>query len=192
MSANGVGMRKVQNHPAWSDGAESAGLAVTFPEIYDRYGRSLYNYVCWQLGNVHDADDVFASICEKIFAKLHGYDPRRAPVSCWVFAIARNAVIDAMRERRRNRDVALSAVAEPASMSPTAEEALIRNEDGKRLTRLVSTLGRREREIIALKFSAGMTNQAISRFLRFREGHVAVILHRAIHHLRERLEEEQP
>jgi DNA-directed RNA polymerase specialized sigma24 family protein len=51
--------------------------------------------------------------------------------------------------------------------------------------------GGRDRDVISLKFSSGFSNQSIGRILGLREGHVAVILHRAVRSLRMDLEEEE-
>jgi len=50
-------------------------------------------------------------------------------------------------------------------------------------------LSEREQEIIGLKFGGGLTNRKIAALLDLKENHVAVILYRAMHKLRQRLVE---
>ena len=46
----------------------------------------------------------------------------------------------------------------------------------------------RERELLALKFGAGMTNRSIAAHLGLGESHVGVLAHRALRKLRAALE----
>ena len=54
----------------------------------------------------------------------------------------------------------------------------------ERLGRLLARLAPRERELIALKYGAEMTNRAIARLTGLRESNVGTILHRTIQVLR--------
>ncbi len=55
----------------------------------------------------------------------------------------------------------------------------------------VGRLPAREREIVALKFAGGLSNQAIAGLCRLSPGNVAVILCRAIRRARADLEREE-
>ena len=50
--------------------------------------------------------------------------------------------------------------------------------------RLLAALPDRERELVALKYGAGLTNRAIARLTGLTESNVGTILHRAIVALR--------
>jgi len=70
-------------------------------------------------------------------------------------------------------------------MTPrTPEEAAIHNSEADRLASLLATLPDRERELIALKYGAGLTNRAIARATGLTESNIGTILHRAVTALR--------
>ena len=56
---------------------------------------------------------------------------------------------------------------------------------------LIKELDDRERDLLALKFGAGLTNRRIARLTGLTESNVGVILYRTLHHLREQLREEE-
>ena len=60
--------------------------------------------------------------------------------------------------------------------------------DYARLSILLSQLADRDRELVALKYGAGLTNRAIAGLSGLSESNVAVILHRAVQTLREEWE----
>ena len=56
--------------------------------------------------------------------------------------------------------------------------------DFERLSRLLAELPARERELIALKYGAEMSNRAIAKVAGLSESNVGTILHRTIQALR--------
>jgi RNA polymerase sigma-70 factor (ECF subfamily) len=68
----------------------------------------------------------------------------------------------------------------------TPEETVVRQSDASRLASLLAELPDRERELVALKFGAGMTNRAIARATGLTESNVGTIVHRAVETLRGR------
>lgn len=56
------------------------------------------------------------------------------------------------------------------------------------LLRLLLQLEERERELVALKYGAGLTNRDIARLTGLSESNVGVILHRTVRSLRQEWE----
>ena len=101
--------------------------------------------------------------------------------------IARNVATDHYRRRREHAP--LEAAAEVPG-GPGPDEIYERSADVARLGRLLATLPERERELVALKYGAGMTNRAIARLTGLGESNVGTILHRTVERLRGGWEEE--
>jgi RNA polymerase sigma-70 factor (ECF subfamily) len=66
----------------------------------------------------------------------------------------------------------------------TPEQQAIQQSEAQRLAALLATLSSRERELIAMKYGADMTNRAIARATGLSESNVGTILHRAVESLR--------
>jgi RNA polymerase sigma-70 factor (ECF subfamily) len=69
------------------------------------------------------------------------------------------------------------------------EDTIQQNADFAHLSVLLARLADRERELVALKYGAGLTNRAIARLSGLSESNVGVILHRAVQMLRSAWEE---
>ena len=110
-------------------------------------------------------------------------------MQAWLFAIARNAVNDHFRSQKRRSWLPFDAFLERPDRSPKSDAPLLDEENRHELLEAVRRLDEREREIIALKFGAAMTNRAIAAQMGLGESHVAVILHRSVKKLQAALEE---
>ncbi|PIU17700.1 MAG: RNA polymerase subunit sigma-24 [Elusimicrobia bacterium CG08_land_8_20_14_0_20_59_10] len=162
-----------------------------FADIYDRYFSRVYNYVRYRLRSPEAADDVAGRVFEAALEKLGTYDPSRAPVQVWLFAIARNAIADWFRARGRGEGVSLEETAEPAAKEPRADSVLEKEQENAMLLEAVAALEPRSRDIIALKFSSGMTNRDIAAVTGLGESNVGVIIYRAVKRLQEALAEKK-
>ena len=76
--------------------------------------------------------------------------------------------------------------AESLAAPGSADRDAAHRSDCERLLVLLSALPDRERELISLKYGAGLTNRAIARVTGLGESNVGTILHRTIAGLRER------
>lgn len=78
-------------------GQAEEGLRV----LQDRYGKRIYHFVRGLLRDVHLAQDVTQEVFEKVFLKSHLYQ-RGTNFRAWLFEVARNQALSALRSRRRN------------------------------------------------------------------------------------------
>ena len=158
--------------------------AQDFAGLYDRNFTKVYNYVSYRVGDPASADDVAGRVFERALDRLETYDPKTGPVEAWLFGIARNAVADHFRAKRWLSWLPLDAFAERPDRDAKNEDVLVADESRRELRRALDRLSARERELLALKFGAGMTNRAIADHLGLGESNVGVILHRAVLRLR--------
>ncbi len=153
---------------------------MNFAGIYDRYFAKVYNYVRYHVRLPAEADDVTGRIFEAALDKIGTYDPSRAPVQVWLFGIARNAVIDWARARGRRGEVSLDEIGERAGAEQRAEDAAEKKEEAALLLQAVAGLDERSRDLIALKFSSGMTNREIALMTGLGESNIGIIIYRAV------------
>src|SRR5262245_26487985 len=153
-------------------------------EVYAEELPRVYNFFRYRLGPGADAEDLTARTFEKAWRARDRYRRDLAAFGTWLLTIARNVAADHVRARRFL--VPLDQAADVASATGTPEDRLVHASDADRLAMLLGTLSDRERELIALKYGAGMTNRAIARATGFSESNVGTILHRAVETLRVR------
>jgi RNA polymerase sigma factor (sigma-70 family) len=151
----------------------------SFEALYRSCGADLYAYVASLLRDRTAAEDVTALAFERALRRRRSFDSRRGSERAWLFGIARNAALDELR--RRSRTAAL--LAEPADESAAPGDD---NADRRATVRVaLATLDARERELIALKFHAGLTNAEIAAVIGVGESAAGTRLHRAVTKLRE-------
>ena len=96
--------------------------------------------------------------------------------AAWLFGIARNAALDELR--RRGRQATLAAEHEDGTLTGT--EAGRRGGPHAELLRAaLADLAPRERELVALKFSGGLTNAELAHVIGTSESNAGTRLHRS-------------
>ena len=141
----------------------------------------IYNYFRYRVGRGPVAEDLTSATFEKAWRARHRYRRDLASFTTWLFTVARNVAVDHYRQRRPH--VPLEEAATVAG-GPTPEELSEQRSDIEHLARLMARLPDRERELVALKYGAGLTNRAIARMTGLSESNVGTILHRTIQELR--------
>jgi len=154
--------------------------AATFEALYRATVDDVFAYVAALVRDRGVAEDVVAAAFERAYRRLRSYDPARGSQRQWLFGIARHAALDELRRRRRTAALA----ADPAGAAPVADEG---PDPVRRATVRAALAGLepRDRELVALKFFAGLDNAEIAGVLGISPSNAGTRLHRAVHRLRE-------
>jgi RNA polymerase sigma-70 factor (ECF subfamily) len=158
--------------------------APDWDAVYREELPRVFNFFRYRLGDIPDVEDLTAHTFEKAWRARHRYRRDLAGFSTWLLSIARNVAVDHLRARRQH--LPLEAAEAVASRAGTPEDGAARGSDEQRLAALLTILSDRERELVAMKYGAGMTNRAIARATGLSETNVGTILHRAVQTLRAR------
>jgi RNA polymerase sigma factor (sigma-70 family) len=156
---------------------------VAFEALYRESRDDVYAYVSGLLRDRSAAEEVTSQAFERAWRKRKQIDRKRGTPRAWLFAIARNAALDELRRRGRVVPDSDSAV-----MSPTANPADVAV-DRAALQQALDSLDGRERELVALKFFAGLSNAEIATVIRTSETNAGTRLHRVIEKLRRSIDE---
>jgi RNA polymerase sigma-70 factor, ECF subfamily len=152
-------------------------------DVYRRELPRILNFFRYRVADGATAEDLTSLTFEKAWRGRMQYRHDAAAFSTWLFAIARNVAVD--HYRRHRREVPLEDGIEPFSET-TPEDAAVRRSDARRLSALLRELPHRERELMALKYGADVTNRAIAEIMGLTESNVGTILHRTVSTLRAR------
>ena len=155
-----------------------------FAVIYDHYFPRIYTYVRCRVSNSYVADELTSQIFERLLTRLGSYRAERGNFCNWLFTIAHNIVADYFRDQKRRGWISLEVMSEVACAEDKPEETVIANESRSQLLAALRQLNDQERSILALKFTAEMTNRRIAQITGLSESNVGVIVFRAIRRLR--------
>jgi RNA polymerase sigma-70 factor (ECF subfamily) len=150
-----------------------------FIHLYQQHLERVFNYVRYRLGP-EEAEDITADIFARVWARRRGYDPSKGAPTTWLWAIARNIVIDRLRRRRPLQVELSSDMSAGGDPQADVEEA----EEWRRVRLALEHLPAVDQEIIALRFGAGHTNRMIATLTGLSEANVAQRLRRALRNLR--------
>lgn len=163
-------------------GAAPVADRISFDRLYRSSRDDVYSYAAGLLRDAAAAEDVTAIAFERAYRRRAKFDPRRGSARAWLFGIARNAALDELRRRRRQAVL----VEEPTDLAGIdAEHPVERSERRIAVARALEGLEARERELIALKYFAGLSNAEIAAVLGITESNAGTRLHRVVDRLRE-------
>ena len=172
---------ETQAHLGKSESSGRHNSWERFELLYRSSRDDIFAYVCTLLGDRAAAEDVTALAFERAYRRRVTFDRRRGGERAWLFGIARNAALDELRRRKRVASLAV----DPEDVSAVgvddgAEVALRRTA----VRSALSDLPARDREVIALKFHAGLRNAELARVLGISETAAGTLLYRAMEKLR--------
>ncbi len=153
----------------------------TFAALYERTFPRVYAYVASLLRDRAAAEDVTAQAYERAYRKRSGYRARRGSREAWLFGIARNAALDELRRRKRSASLQADPEDTSAIGADDHAELALRREA---VRAAMADLDGHERDLIALKFSAGLSNSEIAAVLGLSETAAGTRLHRTLTKLR--------
>jgi RNA polymerase sigma-70 factor (ECF subfamily) len=164
--------------------AARAGDERALSELYQSYFPRVYRYILARTGNTYDAEDLTEEVFMRVLEAIDRFQWREAPFSAWLFRIAHNAVISQRRKdtaRGRSSQLNDGMPVDSAGPEELVESRLVLNEVMEAAKRLPDA----QRQVISLRFAAGLSVAETARVMGKGEGNVKVIQHKAIAKLRE-------
>ena len=162
------------------------GDSEAFGRLYDRFAGGVYRYAIIRLREPADAQDLVQRVFLRVIEALPTFEQRGAPFGAWLFRIARNAVIDIERGRRPMAPI--DALAEHWDTRPGPAQLMDLEADRAAIRAALDTLTAEQREVVVLRFFAGLTPGEVASVMGKREGSVRALQFRALAALRRQLE----
>jgi len=173
------------------------GRKEAFGVLVHRYERELYGYLRRYLGDGNLAEDVFQNTFLQLYVKSGQYEPGR-PVRPWLYTIATNQAIDALRRNNRHQAVSLDQTREESadgeihglvdmldSREPGPLDLAQSQECRERVRASVDCLPDFLRQVLILAYYQGLKYRDIADILGIPVGTVKSRLHAALVKLQE-------
>jgi RNA polymerase sigma-70 factor (ECF subfamily) len=180
--------------PAADDAAEQSDDMVAarggvegFITLYRRYLTPVYRYLYARVGgNRQEAEDVASLVFERVWASIGSYRPVGS-YRGWLFTITRRTLADHYRSGGEPRSVQIDglggSVHDPAA---GPEESALLADQVRGVLRALASLGDEQREVITLRFMAGLRYGEIAALMGKREAAVKMVAYRALEEMRRR------
>ena len=162
------------------------GDSGAFEILYHRYARPVFALALRRLGDRGRAEDAVQETFASVWRSAGSYREDRSPGAPWLFAVARNAIVD--RHRRIGAPPA-EPVDSPSDDPGPADQAES-SWTSWRVHRALSDLPDHERQLIELAYWGGMSQSEIADYLQIPLGTVKTRTRSALGRLADALEGE--
>ena len=162
-----------------------AGDAEAFAAIFDAYAGPIHRFIASRVNRPSDAEDLTQLVFVKALEALPRYEARGIPFGGWLFRLARNAIIDQVRTRKDHLSLVAAMTRETEDVGPEARAAL--RDDLDRVAAALRDLTDDQREVIELRFFAGLSVLEAAAAMGRQEGTIRGLQFRAIASLRRSL-----
>ncbi len=128
-------------------------------ELYRRYAGELFGFACNALGDRELAEEVVQDVFARLWRHADNYDPAKASVRTWLYAIARNRIVDARRRASARPGLAPAGAEQaPEELDRELEQAVLRWQVAAGLARLSPE----HREVIRMSHWGGLSLREIA------------------------------
>lgn len=165
---------------------------AAFEPLYLHYRARIYHYLRTRLDSDEDAADLTQQVFLQAIDALPRYRPRGAPFAVWLFRIARNAALNLAT--RRPGCVSWDALPEIfySATEQEPEATVIHQEALRHLSTLLATLSADKRELLALRFAAGLNSAQIAALVGKKPEAVKKQINRLLQSFKEHYQYEHP
>lgn len=163
-----------------------AGRRDLLGEFVRKHSDQLFSIIRRMVQPQSTAEDILQDTWIHVVRKFHQFDPSR-PIKPWLFRIALNCCRDYWR-RERLRNLWKHSVSFRRDGDWNTKHSVNSHkdiEDQIIVSRALSALSPKLREVVVLQFYSGLTHNEIAQVLRVPSGTVKSRLHFALHKLRE-------
>ncbi len=159
---------------------------AAFEALYRQYLKPVYRYLYLKTGRQVDAEDLTSQVFLSALGGLPQYR-HKGHFSAWLFSLARRKVADYYRSHRPQASL------DEEGIDPIAPEAdllagVVQAEEMQSLSSLLAALPDDERELVRLRFAAGLGFEEIAAVLGKKTSAVKMALYRLLERMEKQLE----
>lgn len=159
------------------------GDSSAIGDLYQEYHLPVFRYLYYRIGDPHTAEDLTSEVFIRMIRSLPGYQPQDVPFLAWLFQIARNLSIDHFRKTNSINLVSLEETLNGGQEDLT--KTVERNLTSERLAQALGNLNDDQREVIVLRFLAGMPIAEVAQALAKSENAIKGLQRRGLTALRQ-------
>ena len=161
------------------------GDREAFDVLYGRFVRPVFALALRRLGDRGRAEDATQETFASIWRSARSYKPDRGPGAPWLYAVARNAIVDRTRARSEPPMDVPDHASDDAGPADEAERSWL----SFRVHSAVEELPEHERTLLELAYWGGLSQSEIADFLGIPLGTVKTRTRSALGRLADVLEE---
>ena len=130
-----------------------------FTELFGYFAPRVKAFLMKSGASPSMAEECTQEVMVTLWHKAHLFDPSRASVATWIFTIARNKRIDALRKQRRPEPEDLQWGPES---EPEASDILVLQQEANLITQAMSALPSQQRDLIKKAYFGDLSHSEIA------------------------------
>jgi RNA polymerase sigma-70 factor (ECF subfamily) len=142
--------------------------ANAFEALYRRYARPVFGLALRRLGDRMRAEDAVQETFAAVWRSARTYRADRGAGAPWLYAVARNAIVD----RSRTRSDLPGEIPDAPAADPGPDERAETSYVSWRVHRALEELPPNERDVIELAYYGGLSQSEVADFLNIPLGTV--------------------
>ncbi len=161
-----------------------------FIKIYKLFVDRIYRFIFLKTSNKEISQDLTSDVFLKAWQYIQSNKVKQVrSLSSFLYAIARNRVIDYYRQKnRRAKEVELDNSEKIADTKQAISEKIDISFEIKKINKALEQIKEEYKEVIILKYIEELSTKEIAQILNKDKGNVRVLVHRALNVLREVLD----
>ena len=163
-----------------------SGDRNAFEVLYRRFARPVFGLALRRLGDRGRAEDALQETFASVWRSAATYRPERGPGAPWLYAVARNAIVD----RSRGRTELPAEPPEEQALEPGPPEQAEASWLTWRVHLALADLPEHERTVLELAYWSGLSQSEVATFLNIPLGTVKTRTRSALARLADMLEED--
>lgn len=159
------------------------GDKEAFGEIYEIYFSKIYRFIFFSVRDRQLAEDLAQSTFLRAWKARESLSTTHGSVQAYLFAIARNLIID---WQRRRKETSIELISEPEDPKDFEEE-IQRDEVKKTVWKAIRTLDDQQRHLVILRYFEELSYKDVARVVKKNESAVRVRIHRILKMLKKEI-----
>lgn len=166
-----------------------AGIRARDPHVigwlYKTYAPRLYASLLRRVGDTDLAFDLHHEVFARLLERAPTFEDRGVPVGAWLFRVARDLVVDILRQRQRT---VLLPLATMADTTPDLDSLFVTESERQTLHEALSRLPEQYRPVLILRYQYQLTLPDIAHQLGRSQEATKAVLFRAVLALRKQMQ----
>ncbi len=159
------------------------GDSAVIGALFEEYHASIFRYLYYKVGDFHTAEDLASEVFLRMIRSLVHFQPSSISFQAWLFQIARNLAIDHFRAQKIRISTHLDD--QIVTSHENTERAVENNMDSEHLRLALDHLSDDQRDVIIMRFIAGMPITETAQTLHKSEDSIKGLQRRALANLRQ-------
>jgi RNA polymerase sigma-70 factor (ECF subfamily) len=164
---------------------EASDTNLTVGVLYEKYYDRIVRYIFVRIGDQSEAENLAGDVFLKALKSFDSFHGNGEQIRSWLFKIAHNLMVDYVRKASKQKFILFNDIEIPDKSS--IEETVEKKFEVEKLSKALKQLTPAQREVIGLRYFAGLSSDEVGKILGKSSGSVRQMQWAAVEALRKQM-----